>query len=144
SFTLAHVLLATLKLFAPFLPHVTEEIYQHLFVERDGAVSIHLARWPEVDARFADADAEAFGETLVEIATAVRRHKSEQGLSLGAEIGLLSIATRDTFLAERCRAATQDLISVTRAQRVEVVSALDGDSHLLLDGEVQVGLVDSL
>ncbi|MFN2282893.1 MAG: hypothetical protein ACK2UQ_00605, partial [Anaerolineae bacterium] len=89
-------------------------------------------------------DAEAFGETLVEIATAVRRHKSEQGLSLGAEIGLLSIATRDTFLAERCRAATQDLISVTRAQRVEVVSALDGDSHLLLDGEVQVGLVESL
>ncbi|MGC9395210.1 MAG: valine--tRNA ligase [Anaerolineae bacterium] len=144
SFTLAYVLLATLKLFAPFLPHVTEEIYQHLFAEREGAVSIHLARWPEVDARFADADAETFGETLVEIATAVRRHKSEQGLSLGAEIGLLSIATRDTALMERCRAATQDLISVTRAQRVEVVSALDGDSHLLLDGEVQVGLVELL
>ena len=44
SFTLDYVLLTTLKLFAPFLPHVTEEIYQHLFAERDGAVSIHLAQ----------------------------------------------------------------------------------------------------
>ncbi|MEJ5310186.1 MAG: valine--tRNA ligase [Anaerolineae bacterium] len=140
-FTLGHVLLATLKLFAPFLPHVTEAIYQALFAEREGAISIHVTQWPQPDARFEDADAEAFGETLVEIATAVRRYKSERGLSLGAEIGPLCLATRDAALTEQCRAASQDLVSVTRAQRVEVVAALDREGSLLLDGEVQAFLM---
>ncbi len=140
SFTVAHVLLATLKLFAPFLPHVMEAIYQALFAENDGAISIHVSQWPQPDARFEDADAEAFGETLVEIATAVRRYKSERGLSLGAEIGPLSLATRDDALAEQCRAAAQDLVSVTRAQRVAVVAVLDGAGITLLDGEIQVAL----
>jgi len=142
SFTVDHVLLATLKLFAPFLPHVTETIYQALFVERDGAMSIHVSQWPQPDARFEDADAETFGETLVEIATAVRRYKSEHGLSLGAEIGPLHLATRDAALAEQCRAAAQDLVSVTRAQRVEVVDALDGEGIILLDSEIQVALIE--
>ncbi len=141
AFAVYHVLLATLKLFAPFLPHVTEAIYQALFAERDGAISIHLACWPQPDARFEDAAAEAFGETLVEIATAVRRYKSERGLSLGAEIGLLCLTTHDAALAEQCRAAAQDLVSVTRAQRIEIVDALDGEGIILLDGEIQVALI---
>lgn len=141
SFTVYHVLLVTLKLFAPFLPHVTEEIYQHLFAERDGAISIHLARWPEVDVRFDNADAEAFGEMLVEIATAVRRYKSERGLSLGAEIGSLYIAPHDAALIGQCRAAIPDLISVARARCIDVVEAFDGDSLLLLDGPVQAAVL---
>jgi valyl-tRNA synthetase len=134
-------LLATLKLFAPFLPHVTEAIYQALFAEKEGVISIHLAQWPQPDARFEEAAAEAFGETLVEIATAVRRYKSERGLSLGAETGPLHLATRDAALAEQCRAAAQDLVSVTRAQRVEVVDALDGKGSVLLEGEIQAALL---
>ena len=39
-YTLHAALLATVKLFAPFLPHVTEEIYQGLFARR-GRRSIH-------------------------------------------------------------------------------------------------------
>jgi len=144
AFTVDHVLLATLKLFAPFLPHVTEAIYQALFAERDGAMSIHVSQWPQPDARFADDAAGAFGETLVEIATAVRRYKSERGLSLGAEVGPLLLGTRDVTLAEHCRAAAQDLVSVTRAQRVEVVGALDGEGILLLDDAIQVALMPQL
>lgn len=141
SFTVEHVLLATLKLFAPFVPHVTEAIYQALFAANDGAISIHVSQWPRPDARFEDDAAEAFGETLVEIATAVRRYKSERGLSLGGEVGPLCLATGDATLVEQCRAAVQDLVSVTRAQRVEVVAVLDGAGITLLDGEIRVALL---
>ncbi len=141
ALTVGHVLLATLKLFAPFLPYVTEAIYQALFAEKDGAISIHVSQWPRPDARFEDVDAEAFGETLVEIATAVRRYKSERGLSLGAEIGPLHLATRDAALVEQCRAAAQDLVSVTRAQRAEVGDVFDGAGIILLEGEIQVMLM---
>ncbi len=40
---------ALLGLYAPFLPFVTEELYQILFRESEGAVSIHVTPWPKLD-----------------------------------------------------------------------------------------------
>lgn len=123
SFVVATVLLALLKLFAPFFPHITEELYQALFAAADGAESIHRAAWPQPDARFEDEAALALGETLVEIATSARRYKSERGLSLGAELAALAI-TAEAPLAEQLRAAEDDLRSITRAQEVVVESGI--------------------
>ena len=123
--TLAALLLAVTKLFAPFLPHVTEAIYQGLFAMRDGAISIHRARWPEADAALVDERAEAAGTALVAVATAVRRYKSEAGISLGAELARVQLVTDDATLAAALRAAAADLASVTRARVIEVAPALD-------------------
>src|SRR5262249_30330751 len=41
--TLYQALLAVIKLLAPYMPFITEEIYQGLFQEREGASSLHLA-----------------------------------------------------------------------------------------------------
>ena len=123
--TLAALLLAVTKLFAPFLPHITEAIYQGLFAACDDAISIHRARWPRADAALADEQAEAAGAALVAVATAVRRYKSEAGISLGAELSRLQLATDDLTLAEALRAAAADLASVTRARVIEVAPALD-------------------
>ena len=120
-FAVATVLLALLKLFAPFFPHITEELYQALFAASDGAESIHRAAWPQPDARFEDDAALALGETLVELATAVRRYKSERGLSLGAELAELAI-TAAASLAAQLRLAEDDLRSITRAKVVVVES----------------------
>jgi valyl-tRNA synthetase len=87
------LLQTVLKLFAPFLPYITEEIYQGLFAEQGR--SIHLASWPEADANLEDGRAEALGETLVAIATAVRRYKSERSLPLGKELALLQLVAAD-------------------------------------------------
>src|SRR6185503_6973936 len=35
-----------LALYAPFLPFVTEELYQILFKDLEGAVSLHVTPWP--------------------------------------------------------------------------------------------------
>lgn len=113
-------LLTTLKLFAPLLPYVTEEIYQALFAKSDGAVSIHRARWPEIERKWVDETAVSLGETLIEIATAVRRYKSEHNLSLGAELPALHLATTTDNLAEALAAGASDLISISRAQAVYI------------------------
>ena len=140
-YALYHLLLTTLKLFAPFLPYVTEEIYRSLFAEQEGATSIHLSRWPTPDARFEDEAAEAFGETLVEIATAVRRYKSERNLALGTRIARLQLATGDAALSDLLRAAAPDVTSVTRAEQVEVAPTLDPALEIVqTDGAVKVAL----
>ena len=136
-FTLHAALLTALKLFAPFLPYVTEEIYTTLFAE-EGA-SIHRSDWPTAVALAAgdeaDTAAEATGDALVTIATAVRRYKSEHGLSLGGELARLQIASDDAMLADMLRASATDLHSVTRAAMIEVEDHLDPTLRELLAEE---------
>ncbi len=125
--TLATTLLALLELFAPFLPYVTEQIYQALFAvsgEEAGFESIHRAAWPVADEALVDAAAERAGDALVALATAVRRYKSEAGLSLGAPLARLEIAADDPALAKALAESAADLRSVTRAREVAVVAAL--------------------
>ena len=127
------------KLLAPFLPYVTEEIYQGLFGARvssrqaHGSGSLHRSSWPQVDTRLVDPEAEGRGALLVEIATAIRRSKSERNLSLAVGIDRLQLACSDTDLAAWLEAAAPDLASVTRSSRVEVVTALDPDLEIVLE-----------
>jgi valyl-tRNA synthetase len=140
-YTLYTVLLTTLKLFAPFLPYVTEEIYQALFKNTEGATSLHIAAWPTVNEALLDEKAEMAGESLIEVATTVRRYKSESNLSLGAELRRLQLATSEPELAEVLRAAIPDIKSVTRASDIEVADRLDADLEIVkADGAIRVAL----
>ncbi|GHO50020.1 valine--tRNA ligase [Ktedonospora formicarum] len=117
--TLYQALLATLKLLAPYLPFITEEIYQGLFQATDGASSLHLTRWPQAPAWWHDARAEEEGMALLEILRQVRRYKAEQGLSVGAEFEGLTIRA-STMLAPILQCALIDLKSATRAREPRV------------------------
>jgi len=80
---------------------------------------------------------------LVIIATAVRRYKSEANLSLGAELGRLILVTQDTSLAERLRASTTDIRSITRARAVRIEEATPAVGQALAtEGPVAVYLTD--
>jgi valyl-tRNA synthetase len=135
-YTLYHALLTTLKLLAPLLPYVTEAIYRGLFAATDGAPSIHRAAWPLADARFEDADALAAGDALRDIATAVRRYKSEHGLSLGAELAALRLSGAPPELLPALHEATSDLLSITRARAITLDAAPNG--HGLPAGRIVV------
>ncbi len=145
---LHHVFLTILKLFAPILPHVTEEIYRHLFAPAVGAglapahsratagvaptiQSIHLSRWPTPDKSLEDDGAESVGERLIEIATAVRRFKTEHSLALSAKIERLQIATRDARLAQMLKASIFDIMSITRTDKVEISEQADASSLVI-------------
>jgi valyl-tRNA synthetase len=127
QYALCQALLTTIKLLAPLMPHVTEAIYQGLFAEQEGFASIHHAAWPEEIERLRDSAAEALGATLVDIATAVRRYKSENNLSLGTELECVQVMTADERLAQALRQAADDLLSVTRTRRLEIEPQLGGN-----------------
>jgi len=57
--TLWESLRVMLGLIAPYLPFVTEEIYQTMFAAGESAKSIHVTSWPVVDKSRRDPDAEA-------------------------------------------------------------------------------------
>jgi valyl-tRNA synthetase len=121
---LYRVLLTLDTLFAPFLPYITEAVYQGLFAEAEGSISIHRSRWPQADETLLDEQAEAAGGALIEIATAVRRYKSEGNLALNTALSRLQLAVADAGLAAALREATDDLASITRAAQIEVCQQL--------------------
>lgn len=128
------VLLATLRLLAPFMPFVTEAIYRELFAAAEGETSIHRNRWPQPDRQFEDAQAEADGDLLVAIASTVRRYKSEHNLSLGSELTRVQLEQSDARLAALYTAAISDLTSVTRARSIELVDRLDESLDICVIG----------
>jgi valyl-tRNA synthetase len=130
-FTLHYALLSVLKLFAPFLPHVTEEIYSQLYAAEEGYSSIHRSPWPLVQAEFINEQAEETGAILVLIATAVRRYKSNAGLSLGAELSRLVISAPSSMQRDEIRLAESDLLSITRASELKIVEDSLPESHIL-------------
>jgi valyl-tRNA synthetase len=143
-FTLYHSLLCTLKLFAPFLPYITEEIYLSLFATpEEEPATIHTSTWPVADPRFDNPTWLEFGSILVTIATAVRRYKSEHNLPLGFALGRLQLALANgaveritldpAIIKDWLAAAIPDLISVTRAERIEITDQLEPGLVTILD-----------
>ena len=141
-YALYHALLMVIKLFAPYLPHVTERIYLGLFAESESSRSIHTARWPTADPRLEDDTSEAVGGTLVEIATAVRRYKSEHSLPLGTELARLELVVEGPAMAEFLHQARADLKSITRAKKVCLSGDVSPHLDVVLKGKLVTAAIE--
>jgi valyl-tRNA synthetase len=98
--TLSIVLLAILKLYAPILPFITEEIWHQLPSQLSEKKSIHLSDWPKTDKRFIveKFQIEEF-EKIVGIIEEIRKYKSERKMAMNQEIEEYKIEDKD--LVER-------------------------------------------
>ncbi len=138
QYTLYLVVLTLTKLLAPFLPFITESIYQGIFADSNGKESgefksIHLANWPTANPDLEDEDAEQVGAYLVDIATAVRRYKSENSMSLGKNLKRLMITTEDGKMDHMFAEAREDLLSITRAHELKFGDEITFDAITILD-----------
>jgi valyl-tRNA synthetase len=120
--TLALTLLTVLKLLAPVMPHITEEIYGLLFAGETGG-SIHTSDWPRADETLLDLRAEQTGEAILAIASSVRRYKSINQLGLGTPLTRLTIVTDNASLRASLAQGAGDIRSVTRAVSVAFADA---------------------
>jgi len=91
--TLLKVNTELLKMLAPYIPHITEEIFQSDYAQYATRKSIHLEKWPRPEPEFIDEKAEAAGEAAKGIISALRKYKTEKGLSMNAEIGDVLVFT---------------------------------------------------
>ncbi|CAM3083655.1 valine--tRNA ligase [Paenibacillus sediminis] len=83
---LAYVLDRTLRMIHPFMPFISEEIWQHLPHKGD---TITLAEWPKYDAAFEAADAVAEMNLLMDTIRAVRNIRAEVNVPMSKKIELL-------------------------------------------------------
>jgi len=91
QYALYNSLYAIMKMFAPILPHITEEIYTLFFKPSEKIDSIHLSDWPKPDLKQVDKKLEENVSKVIDIISRVRKYKSENSLSLKAEVENLII-----------------------------------------------------
>jgi valyl-tRNA synthetase len=126
------------RMLAPFLPHLCEEVWNWCYSEDDGMhASVHKSPWPVSDEFAAIVEpehAEAYDAALVVI-EAVRKAKADANLSVKAPVKRVSVmAKTDTLAAIR---ATSD--DITRMLSIEAMDLAEGEPEEGLAG-VQVEL----
>ncbi len=122
-YTLYNVLLTLIKLIAPIMPFITEEIYQLVYKKDSGSNSIHVSRWPEANNALVADEAESAGTLLIEVATAIRRYKSEKKIPMGSQLEKIKINAASAGYADILKQCLVDIKSVTRAKQIEIVIA---------------------
>jgi valyl-tRNA synthetase len=110
--TLYHCLNALLKLFAPFVPHVTEEIYSHLFADdyaKHGSVHAR-GQWPVAADFPLDEKHELAGIAAVDILNVVRKAKSEASVSIKNPVDKIEVFVSDAAVSwQAVESVAQDL-----------------------------------
>jgi len=135
--TLYHSLKILLQLFAPIIPHITEELFQILYA--DNCQTIHSkGGWPQIlNAKFTDLQEDKC-EHLLEIIELVRKIKSQDNLSVKAPIDYMEII--GTSLPDNL---ISDLKNVTSSNRIDHVEKLTSTIQNLKGKNVQINLVYS-
>lgn len=90
-----YCLLNILKMYSIYIPHITEYIYLKGFKQFVGSLSIHLTTWEKPAS--VDMDILEFGETIKQTIAAIRKHKSENNLSMRAELDEAVITSDSKF-----------------------------------------------
>ncbi|MBN8542810.1 MAG: valine--tRNA ligase [Alphaproteobacteria bacterium] len=98
-----------LKLYAPFVPHVTEELYSHIFADDYAAKGSLHARgtWPSKKDFSVKAEALDAGKQALEVLTSIRDAKSKANVSIKFPVKLLTVASAfkpDAWIGDVCGA----------------------------------------
>ncbi len=112
QFTLYNSLFVILKLFAPIMPHITEEIYQAFYAERERFKSIHLSSWPAYNKAFANKKLEKLGDEIIDMISKVRRFKTVNKKSMKEPVVL-------TLNFKKYKAALDDIKAAANAREIK-------------------------
>lgn len=132
-FVLRKVGFGLLQLFAPFVPHVTEALYQEYLKEFKQEVSLHTTvLMPDHFAYHAEHDARTM-KYVLEIIDAVRKLKSEHKLSLKTPLTSLTIG--EACHLEGLTQARLIIAGITKAAEVNFETGACS-TELIVDGEL--------
>lgn len=115
QWTLYNVGLRILQLYAPYLPHVTETIYGHIFSRTEKIDSLHQTKFENIQKKYSyTQSAQEISYALIAIAH-VRKLKTEKKLSLKTTLQALTIFAQNQNILDILAKHTQLIKGVTQA-----------------------------
>jgi valyl-tRNA synthetase len=122
NYTVYHIFLNLLKLFSPYTPHITEEIYQLMFSKESAKIdSIHSSgSWPDIAKLNEDQESLELGQITLDILSKIRKEKSDQNISIKTQIPKLQIDIPKKHQDKINNDFILDLKSVTNSEKLEI------------------------
>ncbi len=141
------VLEGTLKLLHPFMPFITEEIYQR--IKGTGELgtkdikTIMLEKWPAADEKKIDSKAEDEMAVLMEVVRAVRNIRSEFNVPHGKEVEVVLVsdkAVNESYLKTLAKVGKITLIRKLEQKPAQSASAIAAgvEVYVLLAGLIDL------
>lgn len=118
QYAVFYCLLNILKMYAIYIPHLTETIYLKGFKDFVGAVSIHTLLWEKP--QIIDADILVFGEEFKSALAEARKFKTENGLSMKAELESLTVVCAEDHI-DFFSDSEKDLVACTHAKEIQYI-----------------------
>ena len=118
--TAAWVLYQVLKLLQPFMPFVSEELWEKLGFDRDGKLII--ADWPEFEGQVVS-NVNIEMDWVVDLVSEVRSLRVEMNVPPGIQIPLIVLNADDTAVA----ACDSHMVIIKRLARISDLSFSNGD-----------------
>jgi valyl-tRNA synthetase len=118
KWTLYHVGLSILQMYAPYLPHITETIYQALYQKYEKKLSVHQTRYENIQKTSVFADDAILVNSIITVTSQVRKLKSEKQLSLKTPLAKLYIACAKPEISKAITAHDQLIRGITQAIEV--------------------------
>jgi valyl-tRNA synthetase len=120
---LLYVFESALRLLHPFMPFITEELWQNIPHKGE---SIVISAYPEFDEASLDAEAEARIEMIQDVIAKVRNIRSEMNVEAKQPV-VVRIASTDPGISVLISEARDYILKLATVSQVEVVSSLSGD-----------------
>jgi valyl-tRNA synthetase len=126
--TLSYVLLSIVKLLHPFMPFVTEEIYQAIPHQEE---SVCITSWPEIQ-NINDQKAKATMNSLIEIIRSVRTIRQDVNVAMSKPIDLM-IKCDHEEVVEVLKENTDYLQKFCNVESLEIATDIQGSSDAKSD-----------
>ncbi len=136
-YVLKLVLTTILKLLHPFMPFVTEEIYDHFY---DG--SIMVSKWPEPIALNLDELIPSEIKLLQDLITSIRNIRNEKGVGMSTPISLyITLNTTPLDIQHFIKKYTDYIKKFTNVQQIEIMKEnTDSDCVIRVLPTITIGV----
>lgn len=114
--TLYNIGFGLLQTFAPFIPHITETLYQELYRAQEKAVSLHITILDNSRFSYSNQASAQLILNVLSIVAGVRKLKTEKQLSLKTDLQELIIFDTDPAILQALQSQATLLAGVTKAQ----------------------------
>jgi valyl-tRNA synthetase len=135
QWTLYQVGLRILQFYAPYLPHVTEAIYQQLYTTQQNARSLHQTKFDETQIEYTFADEAALMHHIITLVSTVRKLKTEKQLSLKVPIECLTVHVSSQEMGAQFKAQEQLIRGVVHAKEL-IYTTATGQNSIVQQGDV--------
>ncbi len=126
-FTLHSVLIDFVKVLAPVIPFVTDEMYSNLSVGTDAADSVHLADFPKVDETLTDEDILNEVDTIIHIVSLSRSARNKANIKIRQPLSEMALYADEVT----CKIAVENSSEILEELNIKSLKIVKQESDLV-------------